>query len=127
MDDVDPADDFQILNQLVQVLKTIPPARRRRVLHMLDTLFNLDGDQAPNPDQAAPTHSERSAKVPFSQDLSPTPKQFLLEKEPRTDVERIACLAYYLTHYRDMPHFKTIDLNKLNTEAAQQRLSNPTY
>jgi hypothetical protein len=48
----------------------------------------------------------------------------LLEKRPQTDVERIACLAYYLTHYRDQPQFKTLDLSKLNTEAAQIKFSN---
>jgi hypothetical protein len=53
-----------------------------------------------------------------------SPKEFLLEKQPRTDVERVACLAYYLTHYREMPHFKTLDLSKLNTEAAQPKFSN---
>jgi hypothetical protein len=50
-----------------------------------------------------------------------------MEKQPRTDVERVACLAYYLTHYRDMPHFKTLDLAKLNTEAAQPKFSNAHY
>jgi hypothetical protein len=39
-------------------------------------------------------------------------------------VERIACLAFYLTHYADMPHFKTLDLSKLNTDAAQPKFSN---
>ena len=34
-----------------------------------------------------------------------SPKDFLMEKAPNTDVERIACLAYYLTHYRSTPHF----------------------
>lgn len=53
-----------------------------------------------------------------------SPKEFMLEKAPRTDVERVACLAYYLTHYRDQPHFKTLDLSKLNTEAAQPKFSN---
>ena len=53
-----------------------------------------------------------------------SPKEFLLEKQPRTDVERIACLAFYLTHYRDTPHFKTLELSKLNTEAAQQKFAN---
>ena len=33
----------------------------------------------------------------FSEGHEPSPKQFLLEKAPQTDVERIACLAYYLT------------------------------
>ena len=42
-----------------------------------------------------------------------------------TEVERLACLAYYLTHYQETPHFKTVDLSRLNTEAAQRKLSNP--
>jgi hypothetical protein len=53
-----------------------------------------------------------------------SPKDFLLDKKPRTDVERVACLAYFLTHYRDTPFFKTIDISKLNTEAAQPKFSN---
>ena len=57
------------------------------------------------------------------QELSP--KDFLLEKEPRTSIERVVCLAYYLTHYRDTQQFKTAQITKLNTEAAQPKLSNP--
>ena len=53
-----------------------------------------------------------------------TAKDFLHEKQPKTDIERVACLAYYLAHYRDMRQFKTIDISKLNTEAAQVKLSN---
>jgi hypothetical protein len=48
----------------------------------------------------------------------------MLEKAPQTDVERIACLAFYLTHHRSQPHFKTKDLSLLNTEAAQRRFAN---
>ena len=61
----------------------------------------------------------------FSKDRPISPKEFLLKKQPRTDVERVACLAYYLTHYRDQPFFKTLDISKLNTEAAQIKFSNP--
>jgi hypothetical protein len=63
----------------------------------------------------------------FSEDNAPTPKEFLHQKQPKTDVERIACLAYYLTHFRNTPHFKTLDLGKLNTEAAQIKFSNTHY
>jgi len=42
-------------------------------------------------------------------------------------VERIACLGYYLAYYRDQIHFKTFDISKLNTEAAQTKLSNAAY
>jgi hypothetical protein len=53
-----------------------------------------------------------------------SPKQFLLEKQPSNDIERVVCLGYYLTHFRSMPEFKTLDISKLNTEAAQPKFSN---
>jgi hypothetical protein len=56
-----------------------------------------------------------------------TPKAFLTGKRPSTDVERIACLAYYLTHHRNTAHFKTKDISALNTEAAQPKLSNAAF
>jgi hypothetical protein len=56
-----------------------------------------------------------------------TPKQFLATKAPRTDVERITVLAYYLTHARGTSHFATKDLSELNTEAAGPRFSNAAY
>ena len=46
------------------------------------------------------------------------PKQFIAQKKPGNNYERVACLAYYLANYRDMPHFKTSDITKLNTESA---------
>lgn len=53
-----------------------------------------------------------------------TPKRFVQEKAPQTDVERIAVLAYYLANYRSIEYFKTADLTALNTEAAQRKFSN---
>jgi len=50
-----------------------------------------------------------------------------MQKQPRTDIERVACLAYYLTHYRDSHFFKTLDISKLNTEAAQVKFTNAAY
>lgn len=60
----------------------------------------------------------------FSEYRDLSPKEFIMQKQPRTDVERVACLAFYLTNYRNTPHFKTIDISKLNTDAAQSKLSN---
>lgn len=60
----------------------------------------------------------------FSRDRSVSPKEFLRDKHPVTDVERVTCLAYYLTHYRETPYFKTVDISALNTEAAQPKFSN---
>ena len=53
------------------------------------------------------------------------PKDFLKNKRPTTDVQRIACLAYFLTNARGTPQFKTRDLTDLNTEAAGDRFANP--
>jgi len=71
-------------------------------------------------------HSPSAGELNFTDRVDLTPKQFLHEKQPQTDIERVVCLAYYLTHYRDTPHFKTLDISKLNTEAAQIKLSNAT-
>jgi hypothetical protein len=56
-----------------------------------------------------------------------TPKEFLAYKAPKTDIERMAVLAYYLTHARGQEHFATKDLSDLNTEAAGPRFSNAAY
>jgi hypothetical protein len=55
-----------------------------------------------------------------------TAKQFLKAKLPKTDVLKIACLAYYLTHAKSQPRFKTNDITKLNIEAGGMPLSNPS-
>lgn len=46
------------------------------------------------------------------------PKEFVRTKDPKNDVQRVACLAYYLTHARETAQFKAADLRALNTEAA---------
>jgi len=53
-----------------------------------------------------------------------TAKAFMAEKRPATDIEKVACLAYYLSKYRDVAGFKTKELTELNREAAQVPLSN---
>lgn len=53
-----------------------------------------------------------------------TPKAFMAAKRPKTDMERVACLAYFLTHNRDTPKFKTKALTALNVEAAGGTFSN---
>src|SRR5437660_12654500 len=47
-----------------------------------------------------------------------TPKAFVTAKRPKTDLERVTCLAYYLIRNRDAAGFKTKDLTELNIEAA---------
>ncbi len=98
----------------------LEPQEQERILATLLAYYRPDGlARSPTSESAKePTHIQ-----PFAQEEK-DPKAFLKDKGPNTDVERVACLAFYLTHFRDTPHFKTQDLSKLNTEAAQPKFSN---
>ena len=122
-----PGDEVRVLTQLLDALQRLDPQSRQRILETVATFFGLTvGPSAQRRPTNQPTVGVSSIPGPgaFSEDRALPPKQFLLDKQPRTDVERVACLAYYLTQYRNTPHFKTLDISKLNTEAAQIKFSN---
>lgn len=111
------------LQKLISTLKEVSPEVRDRLIQTVVTFFNINlGRGGMRPDRAPSTVPKGSPS--FSDDRAMSPKEFLLDKQPKTDVERVACLAYYLTHYRDTPHFKTLDISKLNTESAQRKFTN---
>jgi len=70
------------------------------------------------PDQRGGTGAPIPSQGQGNQRGQQTPRQFLRSKSPTTDVQRAVCLAYYLTHFRNQPHFKALDLGGLHTEAA---------
>jgi hypothetical protein len=128
------ADEFEALQAVVAALRNLDQDARQRILESTATFLGISrvhsaGRQAQLSPQGASGSSISSvtSRAPFSEDTSMSPKDFLMEKAPKTDVERIACLAYYLTHYRGTPHFKTLDISALNTEAAQPKFSNTAY
>ncbi|HVQ94688.1 MAG TPA: hypothetical protein VMU51_26865 [Mycobacteriales bacterium] len=69
----------------------------------------------------APVHGHQGI---LSDTTIPTARDFVMSKRPANSAERIACLAYYLTHYRGQRAFKAPDLATLNTEAAQPKFGN---
>ncbi len=111
------------LNEAVVIFRKLDDEGRVRLLKTLSTLFGIT--IGPEVSTGPRTVSYGEATERFSKEQSLSPKEFLFKKQPRSDVERVACLGYYLSHYRDQPHFKTFDISKLNTEAAQTKLSNP--
>jgi len=119
------ASELEVLTSILGLLQRADPEGRERILHSAATFFRINfpssSARAPSQSYAAP-----QSLPTFSEDRAISPKQFMLEKQPRTDVEKVACLAYYLTHYRETPFFKTLDISKLNTEAAQTKFANPT-
>lgn len=122
-----PVDDIGVFSQIVAAMKPLDKDARLRLFRLLTTYFDIPfSERGVRAADWIDTATTQSTAVSFSEDRSVSPKQFLFEKKPVTDIDRIACLAYYLTHYRQIAHFKTLDLSKLNTEAAQIKFSNPT-
>ena len=120
-----PKMESESLTQVIVILQDLSEETRNKVLRTVAVFF--DSPQFTTKSEY-PHRTSSPATSPtsptFSENRQMTPKAFMAEKNPKSDVERIACLAYYLTHYRETPHFKTADLSKLNTEAAQVRFSN---
>jgi hypothetical protein len=119
--------DLEVLANVIEAFRKLDQDERQRLLQTVDTFFGITS--APgnrNSKKMGAVEEASNARGPsFSADRSISPKEFLWEKKPQTAVQRVACLAYYLTHYRDTPQFKTLDISKLNTEAAQVKFSNP--
>jgi hypothetical protein len=112
--------DLEVLTQIISAFKRLDSDAQQRVFEAVTTFLGFSIARH------APSSSVASGNTTssFSSNPALSAKDFLLEKQPRTDVHRVACLAFYLTHYRDTPHFKTLDISKLNTEAAQPKFSN---
>ena len=118
--------NFQAVQNIIDTLLVYDSDTRDRILQTVSTFFGIDAGRSKISQVNSSTG--RASDVPaFADRPDLSPKDFLFQKKPKTDVERVACLAYYLANYRSMAHFKTTDINKLNTEAAQIKLSNASY
>jgi hypothetical protein len=116
-----------VLSTIIAALEGLPSEEQQKLVDTVRTYFGLRADSHVPVSARALTASIPTPHSPgggFSEKREMSPKEFLFQKQPRKDVERVACLAFYLTHYRNTPHFKTIDISKLNTEAAQTKMSN---
>lgn len=129
MSDTAKTDESTILHKIIAELTPLSEDSRRRMIDTVCTFFGIARSQGGHAGSgpglvpaATPPTSFR-----FSESEAPSPKEFMREKAPRTDLERVACLGYYLTHYRSTAHFKTKDITDLNTEAAQRPFSNTAF
>jgi hypothetical protein len=114
--------DVAVLTRVLEELNRLDADQRKRVLQTIATFYQVSLKEEHS---SAHGTARIDSVTTFGEDKSLSPKDFLWQKQPKTAIERVACLAYYLTHYRDTPFFKTADINRLNTEAAQMRFSNP--
>lgn len=122
--------DLDALTTIIGALKKMPREEQARTMQAVSVFLGLNSEPTrTQPSAGTTTHAPTSAQSneptsKFSEDRGASPKEFLRDKKPASDVERVACLAYYLTHHRDISHFKTVDISALNTEAAQPKFSN---
>jgi hypothetical protein len=114
------------LMTIVDVLKDLDSDAQKRTLAAVMAFLDIQLPNTRSIFSGRQQELQAIEGVSFTEDRSISAKDFLRDKSPITDLERIACLAYYLTHYRNQPHFKTVDLSTLNTEAAQPKFSNAT-
>ncbi len=121
--------DLQVLTEVLTALKKLDHESQERMIQTVCTFLKLNPASKAHQSHSQSFSSTGAGARPgsFSEDRSISAKDFMLDKQPRTDVERVACLAYYLTHYANAPHFQTVDISKLNTEAAQIKFSNAAF
>lgn len=115
----------EAVTEAMAIFRRLDHDGRVTLLKTLSTFYGITN--SPESSSGPKTVSFAEPTDKFSREQSLSPKEFLLKKQPQSDVERVACLGYYLAHYRDQPHFKTTDINQLNTEAAQRRFSNAAF
>lgn len=101
----------------IKVNQPVSKQKARQILNIVmggdsDTLVGIDKNMIESPEAG------------ISPGQTMDPKTFMATKKPLSDVERITCLAYYLSRYRGVAQFKTRELTDLNTEASQPRFSN---
>ena len=114
--------ELRAMETLLGALEPLSPEGQRRSLEWLINILDLPVGVAQPSHPAGPAMQANSA----ASSVVPTPKAFMSAKKPTNAAERIAGLAFYLTHYRAQAHFKVADIVALNTESAGPKFSNPS-
>lgn len=120
----DPKKALNAMNTALEALAELDDSERQSAMRWLSETLGTSSSAAPVQALGRHTGGVENGSVEVEPIENLTPKQFLAGKEPSTDVERMTCLAYYLTKARDIPEFNTSDLTQLNTEAAGRRFTN---
>jgi hypothetical protein len=102
--------------------RAIDEAMANRILNLIMT-----GSLPAGGGEAAGSGSSGTARAGAGAAAIPSglnPKQFIASKKPKTQYERVACIADYLTNARNTPQFDNDAIAALNTEAAQAPIKN---
>lgn len=126
-------DEADVLQRMIADLSALPSNSRMRMIDTICVFLGLNRSAIEttfSPSQQVKTN--HAPTFQFSEDdvlsfEAPSIKQFMHEKSPQTDVERVACLAFYLARYRGTLHIKTKDITELNKESAHRPFSNTAF
>lgn len=120
--------ETEAMQQALEALETLPKEDLPRVFSWLTS--KLGNPAMTVPSNLLPSDSQQIVPLPGSHSSAShnmSAKAFLAMKKPKTDVERVACLAYYLSHHKNIASYKTSDISELNKEAAQPVFSNTAF
>lgn len=126
--------EFKAMEIMCAALQALEPSARNRAAQwLLGALGTPEGLSSSSASTSEHKHSNDGgisgaqvipsapAAPTIQNSISPpelTPKEFISQKNPQSVVERISCLAFYLTHHRGTPVFGGQEIEALNTEAA---------
>lgn len=120
--------ELTAMHDAYNALKDLDTKLQSRILEWLAKKLEIPSAiDSPGQNSNGHTAVHQNVQTKPAGGIPPDPKAFMTLKRPQNGMERVTCLAFYLTNYRDTKQFKTIDLTKLNTEASQPKLSNPAY
>ena len=114
-------EELKAIGVALEALGKLPPEQQGFALRMISERLGVTAPIPTNKNGNAAAIGNSAANADIAQ---MTPKAFLALKKPKTDMEKVACLAYYLSKARATEHFKTLDITRLNTEAAGEKFSN---
>jgi hypothetical protein len=119
--------ELKALGIVLAALKDLEPTQRSWVIASVVSNLGISAPLlAPASTAAAGTVGAQSVALPGAPGSNAHAKAFLRAKNPKSDVLRVACLAYYLTNFKETPAFKTKDITDMNRDAAGTSLSNPS-
>lgn len=121
--------DLPAMRAALEAIEPLDTRGRRRVVKWLVEVLGVDvgpGKHVTAEVTESAAMSGASSVVNSSGSGEISPREFISQKKPNSLVERVACLAYYLTRHRGNAYFKTADIVDLNTEAAARRFGNPS-
>lgn len=117
--------ELKAMESIYTTLQALQPTARQRVVSWLLSVLEMPHEV---PEAALTSEVSHNGDEPVFQEASTvetsipstqmSPKAFMAQKDPQKTVERMTCLAFYLTHYRNKPYFSNADIEKLNREAA---------